>query len=660
MEIAIENIKKRFFDSLHRLEEAPSFSKKNKRSAVLSQANLLLSTAEGRDLVYEQLPRLTAAGIFAGTVWENPRNLVAGLVRGTILSGSATATIEALSELRLLAVAREKISYPAYDARQAKAFLAEVLVKNFDLAYGNVETIAWRNYPKGALKKARLIMEGICSEIPLDSLKERLLEEIETQLAHRPIVTNHIENILEATRKSLTLREEEAVDQQLRKYQRVLFDPTQTAERSESQENYLRQLRDLNRAALAEECRRIGGLMAATGLVSVFQVTLLQYVAEEHAELVPDVLGLDAHGRADYERHRAFVRMLIAEMITPAMRQAVYGLARVLQRNLMSRKITWHAFNRLIRIKMHPEISRKLLLGNQSGREAEPIQLLVGGALCVLGHPLGVRQGNNPTCQSARGISLWSRHAPGKLLNLLMDAATANNLIMRYEGDLIESAGTGEGLVGELDFKLDPVSIVLVPHMDKIYNEMMRRAAVRHWQSDPHVSVNPAFYGHWIQTGFGSAFNPVTQRIDQYGHFVRVFFAAYHPSHNDAHQITYPVPLGIFITDADANHRGYHAISLLRVDQWEGQWRAYFFNPNSEGKQNWGQGIEPTVRGAGEKFGESSLPFEHLAARVYAFHYNQLRLGDKAEKVPAAVIERVEQLARESWGRAYAWSGDMV
>lgn len=655
MEIAIENIKQRFSADVSKLEQAPSFVKKDRRRPVLSQANLLLRTPEGRDFVYAQIPRLISAGIFLETVWEHPQNLVAGLVRGTILSGSVSSTMEALSELRLLAVMEGGLSYPAFSADQARHFLEDVLVKNFDLAFEPVETIAWRDYHEGDLRKARLLLELIRPKIPLGSLKERLLEEIETNLAHRPIVTTKVEGMLAATHARLELDPASPIDEQLAIFQRVLFGPTESARDRKDQSDYLACLQVMDRAELATECQTIGRQMLATGLVSRFQATLLRYVAQEQPQLVPDLLALDAHGRADYERHQAFVRMLIAEFITPAMRQGVYGLARVLQRNLLSRKIAWHAFNRLIRIKVHPEIARKLMLGNQSGLEASPIQLLVNGILCVLGHPLGVRQGNNPTCQSARGISMWSRNAPGKLLNLLIDAATTNNIIIRYEGELLESATSGEGLVNELDFKLDPVSIVLVPHLDKIYNEMMRRAGLRYPHADPHISVNPAFYGHWIQTGFRSVFNPVLQCIDRFEEFVRIFYASYHLEYNDGHHISYPVPLGIFITDAAANRRGYHAISLMRVEEWEGQWRAYFFNPNSEGKQNWGQGIEPSVIGNGEKHGESSLPFEELVARVYAFHYNQLRLGDKLQEVPGEWVQKVERLAKESWGRAYNW-----
>jgi hypothetical protein len=196
-----------------------------------------------------------------------------------------------------------------------------------------------------------------------------------------------------------------------------------------------------------------------------------------------------------------------------------------------------------------------------------------------------------------------------------------------------------------------------VPHLDRIYNDMMRQAALKFPGKDAHVVVNPAFYGQWIQTGFLSVYNPLTAAIDDYDRFVRIFYASFHPEHNGGHHLAYPVPLGIFITDAEANMLGYHAVSLLRIAQADhGAWRAYFFNPNSEGLQDWGQGIRPGVGGNGELPGESSLPVHEFASRVYAYHYNAIQLGERAGAVPAPIVEKVTRMSRESWGRKYHWT----
>ncbi|MDZ7847170.1 MAG: hypothetical protein U5L96_10585 [Owenweeksia sp.] len=93
--------------------------------------------------------------------------------------------------------------------------------------------------------------------------------------------------------------------------------------------------------------------------------------------------------------------------------------------------------------------------------------------------------------------------------------------------------------------------------------------------------------------------------------------------------MVYPNPVGLFITSSKGDMLGFHAVSLLRVSEntenVEGsEIRAYFLNPNNEGRQDWGQSIKPSVYGNGERHGESSLPIHQFMARVYAFHFNKL------------------------------------
>jgi hypothetical protein len=169
--------------------------------------------------------------------------------------------------------------------------------------------------------------------------------------------------------------------------------------------------------------------------------------------------------------------------------------------------------------------------------------------------------------------------------------------------------------------------------------------------------VNPSFYGHWIPNGFISAYNYLTQSIHQYDQFVRTFYAAFHPSYNGGKQIIYPVPTGLFITNAKAEMLGFHAVSILRVSEDpEGKMRVYFLNPNNEGRQDWGQGINPTIHGHGEEAGESSLPFAHFTARAYAIHFKSTGIEERKLKVPAEIVNQVSELAKNSWGKKYIWT----
>lgn len=656
MDINVKEKEDQFLDSLKAFQEAPSFSRKVKLERLLSQIDMLCRTEEGMNYIYDKLPGILRHGLFEGTVWDNPNNLVAGLVSGTLLAGHPSTTLEVLSELRLLAIAEERYDSSHMTPEQARAFLEDVMVSNFEFIREDFSDASWAGYSQGELKKIRMLFDLLSKHITLGSLKLKLHLEVETLIAHRPIMTGKLEKMLRVLDRELSLNESEEVDRHLLRYISALQRPTSRSTEHPEPEGYEKALPGLKVADLKEEASEMGSKMLATGLVSGQQVLLLRHLARRKPALIPTLLSLDSHGRAEYERHQDFVLMLIQEFVILANRQAVYGLARILQRNLFSRPITWNALNRLLRIEIHPEVAESLLKSNHSEYTATPMQLLIGGVINVLGHPLGVRQGNNPTCQSARGISMWSRHAPGKLINLLTDAVAANNIAMRYEGDIIESKDIQEGLVRQFDFKLDPVSVVLVQHLDKIYNTMMKRAAIKQPGSDPHVSVNPAFYGQWIQAGFTSVYNPVLGAITDYEQFVKVFYASFHPEYNGGYHLIYPVPLGIFQTNTSAQMTGYHAVSLLRVEQDpDSEWRAYFFNPNSTGRQNWGQDIRPNVSGKGEKPGESSLPVHQFVARVYAFHYNQIQLGDKPEAIPANTVDAVRQLALESWGKKYMW-----
>ena len=227
----------------------------------------------------------------------------------------------------------------------------------------------------------------------------------------------------------------------------------------------------------------------------------------------------------------------------------------------------------------------------------------------MLGQPLGVGQGNNPTCQGARALSLWSLHDPGYLLQLLTSAVRDDTVEFLFEGTPIFSGEIAGGVAeGKFDLRLDPVSRILVPHLDRVYDEMMRRAALR--GEDPHKWVNPALYGRWVPNSLISPFNLINQSVVGYEDFLRLFYATHHPSYDEGHDLVYPNPVGLLITNVHGRFLGYHAVSIQRVaEDDEGKIRVYFFNPNNEGRQNWGKGVEPSVVGHGEIPGESSLPF---------------------------------------------------
>ncbi|HKK78423.1 MAG TPA: hypothetical protein VJ933_02295, partial [Phaeodactylibacter sp.] len=313
MALTISQLEDRFAHSLAAFQDAPDFSKKEKRTRLISQLDLLSRSADGMALIYEHLPTLEKAGLFRVTVWEDPRRLIPGLVRGTLLSGSPTSTLEVINELRLLSVQQNRLDLPGFSAEDAERYLQRVLVATFEMAFEDFEQEGWERYPKGELKKIYLLFDHLKRYLDFDALKPFLLEEIEVIVAHRPIVVTRIKQMLQVVHDRIDLDTEFEVDRKLSYYVKVLYEPTELAKRHSGVEAYTKALQQLKPNDLLAECQALGKCMIDTGLVSDYHLTLLKYVERQQPDLIPEVLSLDSHGQADFERHGDFVRHLIME-----------------------------------------------------------------------------------------------------------------------------------------------------------------------------------------------------------------------------------------------------------------------------------------------------------------------------------------------------------
>ena len=104
------------------------------------------------------------------------------------------------------------------------------------------------------------------------------------------------------------------------------------------------------------------------------------------------------------------------------------------------------------------------------------------------------------------------------------------------------------------------------------------------------------------------------------------------------------------MTDSSARFVGWHAITVLRVSlDPEGTMRVYFYNPNNDSGQDWGDGVVVSTAGHGERFGEASLPFDQFASRLYIFHFDPLEPGERAA-VTQTELDRVLGYIQRSWG----------
>jgi hypothetical protein len=679
-----DHMRQNVIEQLQQLREAGDLVRADHAKKLASTADAVITRKGGMDLLSEHIGEITEAGFFAGTSWEDPAILNSSLVGGTLKAGGLTTVYEILSELRILAIAEGRMNSAAMSRTGARDFLENLTVTNLDLLFPDASE-ELRSVDSGTRKRIAALFEYLRSRfIRWDRIGKRVAEELQMICSQRPIVTDRARSIIRMVRENMGGNGSQSVEiaehsSRLRSFVHALYAPSKMAGKlpPEEYEKWLDGLRPVGPAGLArdrsvpvssaqdssapdestpdadtlrKECEELAGTLRRTGLSSPWHTLLLRRV-KESPTLTGTLLGLNAHGKAELKTHHPKVSRYIDLACHPDTSRFVYGLACMLERNLLSRQPVAVGLEQLESMKMHPEQARAVSQAHPDST-CSPHQHLFADAICMLGQPLGVGQGWNPTCQSARGMSLWSRHAPGKLLTMIHTAATTNDLEMRFEGELLASSRLTEGLATEFDYKLDAVSIVLVPHLDRIYFEMMRLATGR--GEDPHKWVNPAMYGQWIPTGFSTPYNYLTNTITGYGDFLRLFYTTHHPDYNGGHDLAYPNPVGIFLTAANGKLLGFHAVSILRVARWQEGFRVYFLNPNNEGRQKWQSDIQPTVAGHGEVPGESSLPFHQFASRLYAFHYRPSGTDDR-DMVPDSEIDRVTAIAQSSWGTSYVW-----
>lgn len=647
-----------FESTLQTLEESRPFAKAMHQSRALSAVPRLLQSEEGIAFLYELAPRFDAAGMFLGSDWDQPEHLSSNLVRGTLLGGGLNASLEILSELRLLAIAEGRVEHGTMTAEDARRFLESVLALNLDLLYPRA-TEASRERQVPMANRIRRLFRYLLERLGPHGILATLAEEAERVLLQRPIMMSHVEDILRAAERSLPAEPSELADEHealARLFVEGLTGPTTIARKHRDPDGYRRALESLDADALEAEAHEFADSMRRTGLVSPQHATLLRFFVEHVPELVPEALWLSTPGYASYEEHRDLVEELIRFAVWPETARCVYGLHGVLERGILFFRPVAPGLRRLMVLPIDEQVSADLQAA--SGLELTPSAnvLLLAGTLSVLGQPRGVDQGHNPTCQSARAVSLWSQNDVGYLLELIACAARDNELVMHFEGHEIRSGELTFGLATELHTELDPVSLVLTPHIDRIYMEMSRRTIGR--GEDGHRWVNPELHGWWVHRGFAAAIHESSGAVRNFDSFIREFFASYHPEYNGGRDLVYAQPCGVAITDHNGEFVGWHAVSIQRVARDpEGEWRVYFFNPNRDKEQNWGHGVVTSIANHGEYEGESSLPFPQFASRLYVYHYNPREDGNP-DSVPDDLVAEIREAAATTWAAGREWLED--
>jgi hypothetical protein len=630
------------------LGESGDVGKSPRLRRVLDGLRLVLIQDGGARAVQSMARELETAGLFEGTDWAAPSSLVAALSTGSLRSpDSDTVVMEIVSNLRLVAVAKGEYVHPEVSAEDALQHVKEVLATNASLLFTSA-TEAERVQQGRMAKVTRTALSHIAQEIGFDSVLDQLVEEIWRILRQRPIQVDHIKKTI--TQVAVARQDPDVemtsggfgVDRLISS----IFGTTEASREDPGVDVYRSRLEAMDEGALQYEAAGFARSMHDTGLVSAYHPVLLRFLREKGSFLLSEALGLSSTGRESLLCFHGLVDALIDAAVHPETAQSVYGLALLLERGILFQPPVAPALWRLLGLPLSENSLERLALA--FGPEHDGRVWLLSGTLSMLGQPLGVGQGDNPTCQSARALSMWAYNDPDYLLQTIAWAARDDEVVMHFEGRPISSRGLDAGLAGTQPVDLDPVSLLVVPHLDRIYAEMGRQCADR--EGDPHRWVNPEFHGWWAARGFRINVDVESGRLTGLEDFLRHFYGSYHPYHNGNQPLIHPQPAGVAVTNSSAKFVGWHAITILRValDPDEVM-RVYFFNPNNDSGQDWGDGVVVSTAGSGERFGESSLPFEQFASRLYIFHFDALEPGETGS-VAAEEIARATEYIHSSWG----------
>ncbi len=630
------------------LGEARDFAKPGKLPRVLDTARRVLLHPGGAAALEVRARALEEAGVFLGSDWDSPQYLLPSLTTYSLKSPDAnTVVIEALSELRLLAVAMGDYLHPLVSAEQAHHYLTQVMALNLWLLF-SAPSEAERETQGRLARIPRYLFHHLAERIGYEHIIDQLIEEIWRILQQRPI---QVEAVKQMITQIAICQADPAIDlgtsgQGADRLVSSLYGPTRACREDPGLEVYRQRLASMDNAALQGEATGFARAMHDTGLVSPYHPVLLRHLLDHGDHLITEALGLSSTGRDCLLCYRELAHALIRSAVHPATPQAVYGLALMLERGILYQPPVAPAMWRQLGLPLSEWSQARLNLAY--GDAVSPRARLLEGVLCMLGLPLGVGQGNNPTCQSARALSMWAYNDPDYLLQMVAWAARDDEIVMHFEGQPISSMESSGGVAQSLPMDLDPVSLIVVPHLDRIYAEMGRRCIGR--EGDPHRWVNPEFHGWWSGRGFRINVDVASGQLHELDVFLRHFYASYHPYYNGNQPLIHPQPAGIAVTDSAARFIGWHAITILRVSlDPTDVMRVYFFNPNNDSGQDWGDGVRVSTAGNGERFGEASLPFEQFASRLYIFHYDPLERGELAN-VTQEELNRVTGYVHRSWG----------
>ncbi|HAQ07806.1 MAG TPA: hypothetical protein DCR24_09880 [Bacillus bacterium] len=604
MGILLNTAEPPFDRALHQLMRSSREQKKYFQEPVLIEAAILKREKSGLELLYKHAPDFEAAGLFLGRSWDEVKTLRPELARGTLASGGNMAAAETLSILRVLAVARGMYIHPDLSSKEANDYLRRLLALNLDLLTMR-ETEENRLYLIYKEEQEALLIRFIAEHCFSPEIFTILDAEVKNLVEQRPIVVSKVTSIVESSKK--------LTGSNLSPYPSIyaceqsLFYPSELAK---SQGDYVDKLKNASDFFLLREAVQLRNSMLETGLVSVFQAIFLQYISSEKHYLLEVFFGTDSCVREVVRRNFSLIRRLIKTAIRIKTRQSIYGLYRMLERDVFTAEVITE-LEQFLKLQAD-EVQSAGFIRNSAFDPADLNQdSTLAGIISLLGQPLGVAQGFNPTCQATRLLSYLAQKYPQELIRMVTDLRNNGGIVIEFEGQPISSL---ELVRQELEDRvhIDEISAALLPHLDAIYNEIFKRSILR--GTSPHKWLNPAFHLAGVLEGFA-------ERKQESG-FSALFYMFYHPDAGSIINGELPQPADITIYSRNGRPLGIHSILIQRIAvDPSGNVRVYYYNPNNNSHQHWKDGIMTSVSGNGELEGEASVTFDDFLLCLNAFHY---------------------------------------
>jgi len=398
--------------AIERLAAANALAEFSPVFELIDAARPLMLDDSGLDAIYARVPAIEAAGFFSGSDWDYPQTLVPSLAVRTVRHGDPVATmVESLSQIRLLAVARGDFAHPSVSAEHAHHFLAQVMAMNLDLVVGDL-------HESDRLRPGRLgyaiqsLYRYLLQHLGYQNLLQHLVTEVWRVLAQRPVQVDGVKHMV--TRIASCLHNPDAmvgdVGEDATQLINAVFSPTEGCREDPGLEVYAERLAGMEDAALLQEAIAFAQAMHSTGLVSPYMPGFIRYLRTRWNELIPTALGLSYTGADAFHCYPALIHRLIDDALFAETSQATYGLAMMLERGILYAPAVAPSLWRQLRLSLCDAAAQKIVA--VFGTSRSPECFLLADVLNVLGRPLGVGQGNYPTCQSTRALSMWAFSAP--------------------------------------------------------------------------------------------------------------------------------------------------------------------------------------------------------------------------------------------------------